>query len=75
MVAELCWSGEQWLHGTGVVSNREAISTAKVSSCSHEEIPYVQGKDQRLHFAGVAVKILYIQVKRNCIKTAVKKLH
>ena len=29
----------------------------KVRKGSGEEIPFVQGKEQRLHFAGVAVKI------------------
>ena len=28
----------------------------KVKKASGEEIPYVQGKEQQLHFAGAAVK-------------------
>ena len=31
-------------------------STFKVRRSGHEEIPLVQGKEQRLHFAGAAVK-------------------
>ena len=43
---------EQRLQGTGVVS-------------SLEEIPYIQGKEQRLCFAGAAVTIPHVQGKRN----------
>ena len=28
----------------------------KVRKCGDEEIPLIQGKEQQLHFAGVAVK-------------------
>ena len=47
-------SKERWLHG-----HRRAEcskSTFKVRRGSHEEIPLVQGKEQRLSFAGAAVK-------------------
>ena len=30
--------------------------TSKVRSGGHEEIPYIQGQEQWLHFAGAAVK-------------------
>ena len=35
---------------------RRTYSTFKVRRDSHEEIPLVQGKEQRLHFAGAALK-------------------
>ena len=35
---------------------KRSYSTFKVRSGGHEEIPFVQGKEQRLHFAGAAVK-------------------
>ena len=34
-----------------------------------EEIPHVQGKEQRLLFAGAAMKISHVQGKRNPSKT------
>ncbi|KAI4549129.1 hypothetical protein MG293_001459 [Ovis ammon polii] len=37
----------------------------KVRRGSGEEIPLVQGKEQRLYFAGAAVKIPHVQGKRN----------
>ena len=37
----------------------------KVSKGSGEEIPFVQGKEQRLHFAGAAVKRYAHPGKRN----------
>ena len=42
-VFDLHGSGEWWLHGAGALS-------------SGEEIPLVQGEEQRLCFAGAAVK-------------------
>ena len=33
-----------------------SYSTFKIRRVSHEEIPLVQGKEQRLRFAGAAVK-------------------
>ena len=33
-----------------------SYSTFKVRRGGHEEIPLIQGKEQRLHFAGAAVK-------------------
>ena len=56
-------SKEQCLHG-----HRRAYksySTFKVRRGDNEEIPLVQGKEQRLRFAGAAVKIPYVQGKRN----------
>ena len=47
-------SKEQWL-----CEHRRAESSYsmfKVRRGGHEEIPLVQGKEQRLHFAGAAVK-------------------
>ena len=47
-------SREQWLRG-----HRRAergYSTFKVRRGGREEIPLAQGKEQRLHFAGAAVK-------------------
>ena len=47
-------SKEQWLRG-GRKAER-SYSTFKVRRGSSEEIPLIQGKGQRLHFAGAAVK-------------------
>ena len=41
----------------------------KVRRGGREEIPLIQGKERRLHFAGAAVKIPHIQGKRNPSKT------
>ena len=35
---------------------KKSYSTFKVRRGGHEEIPLVQGKEQRLHFAGAVVK-------------------
>ena len=35
---------------------KRSYSTFKVRRGSHEELPLIQGKEQRLHFAGAAVK-------------------
>ena len=35
---------------------KRSYSTFKVKRGGHEEIPHVQGKEQRLRFAGAAVK-------------------
>ena len=35
---------------------KRSYSTFKVRRGSHEEIPLIQGKEQRLHFAGAAEK-------------------
>ena len=35
---------------------KRSYSTFKVRRGGHEEIPLVQGKEQRLHFAGAAMK-------------------
>ena len=47
-------SKEQWLH----VRRRaeRSYSTFKVRRSGREEIPLVQGKEQRLRFAGAALK-------------------
>ena len=37
-------------------SGREELPLLKVRGGGREEIPLVQGKEQRLHFAGAAVK-------------------
>ena len=34
----------------------EALPQEKIRGGSQEELPYFQGKEQRLHFAGAAVK-------------------
>ena len=47
-------SKEQWLHGRRRAER--SYSTFNVRMGSHEEIPLVQGKEQRLRFAGAAVK-------------------
>ena len=47
-------SKERWLHGQRRAER--SYSTFKVRRSSREEIPLVQGKEQRLHFAGAAVK-------------------
>ena len=33
-----------------------SYSTFKLKRGGHEEIPFIQGKEQNLHFAGAAVK-------------------
>ena len=54
-------SQEWWLRGlatrprSGAVAKRR-YPTSKVRSISHEELPHIQGKEQRLCFAGAAVK-------------------
>ena len=47
-------SKERWLHGRRRAER--SYSTFKVRRGGHEEIPFVQGKEQRLHFTGAAVK-------------------
>ena len=47
-------SKEQWLRGRQRAER--SYSTFKVRRGGREEIPFVQGKEQRLHFAGAAVK-------------------
>ena len=46
-----------------------SYSMFKVRRGGREEIPLIQGKERRLHFAGAAVKIPHIQGKRNPSKT------
>ena len=45
---------EQWLGRCRRA--KKSYSTFKVRRGGHEEIPLVQGKEQRLHFAGAVVK-------------------
>ena len=47
-------SKEWWLHGRRRAERRYSMFKVRRSNC--EEIPLVQGKEQRLHFAGAAVK-------------------
>ena len=47
-------SKEQWLRGRRRAER--SYSTSEVRRGGREEIPLVQGKEQRLHFAGAAVK-------------------
>ena len=47
-------SKERWSRGCRRASR--SYSTFKVRRGGPEEIPLVQGKEQRLHFAGAAVK-------------------
>ena len=47
-------SKERWLSGHRRA--KRSYSTFKVRRGSPEEIPLVQGKEQRLHLAGAAVK-------------------
>ena len=47
-------SKEQWLRGCRRAER--SYSTFKVGRGGHEEIPLVQGKEQRLRFAGAAMK-------------------
>ena len=47
-----------------------SYSTFKVRRGGSEEIPLIQGKEQRLHFAGAASEeIPHVQSKRNLSKT------
>ena len=47
-------SKERWLHGSRRA--KRSYSTFKVRRGGCEEIPLVQGKEQRLRLAGAAVK-------------------
>ena len=47
-------SKERWLCGRRRA--QRSYPTLKVRKGSDEEIPFVQGKEQRLHFAGADVK-------------------
>ena len=61
------FSKERWLRGFRRAER--SYSTFKVRRGSHEEIPLVQGKEQRLRFAGAAIKeIPHIQGKRNPVR-------
>ena len=47
-------SNERWLHGHRVAKRSYSMFRVRRGGC--EEIPIVQGKEQRLHFAGAAMK-------------------
>ena len=47
-------SKEQWLHGCRRAER--SYSMFKVRRGGHEEIPFLQGKEQQLRFAGAALK-------------------
>ena len=47
-------SEERWLHGHRRAER--SYFTFQVRSGSSEETPFIQGKEQRLRFAGAAVK-------------------
>ena len=47
-------SKEWWLHGRRMAER--SYSTFKVRRGCCEEIPLIQGKEQQLHLAGVAMK-------------------
>ena len=47
-------SKEQWLHGRRRAERSYSMFKVRRGSC--EEIPLVQGKEQRLRFAGAALK-------------------
>ena len=55
-MARRCYpmSKEQWLHGPRRA--KRSYSTFKVRRGGHEEIHFIKGKEQRLCFAGAAVK-------------------
>ena len=68
-------SKKQQLCGRGKAER--SYSTFKVRRGGHEEIPLIQGKEQQLHFAGVAAalcwssreEIPHVQGKRNPSRT------
>ena len=60
-------SKERWLCGRRRA--KRSYSTLKVRRGGNEETPLVQGKEQRLCFAGAAMKRPYIQGKRSPSKT------
>ena len=47
-------SKEQWLRGCRRAERSYSMFKVRRGDC--EEIPLVQGKEQRLHFAGAAMK-------------------
>ena len=56
-------SKERWL--CGLRRAERSYPTLKVRKGGGEEIPFVQGKEQQLRFAGAAVKRYHVQGKRN----------
>ena len=49
-------SDDHYIYYCGHRRAKRSYSTFKVRRSGPEEIPLVQGKEQRLHFAGAAVK-------------------
>ena len=45
------------------------MAAAMEQKCGREELPYIQGKEQRLRFAGGCEEIIHVQGKRNPRKT------
>ena len=72
-------SKEWWLHGCRRA--KRSYSTFKVRRGGREEIPFVQGKELWLHFAGATVKryptsmVRETQVRCRCCKRASEGRH
>ena len=60
-------SKERWLRGHRKAER--SYSMFKVRRGGREKIPLIQGKEQRLHFAGAAVRRYPTRGKRNPSKT------
>ena len=69
-------SKERWLHGHRRAER--SYSTFKVRRGGREEIPLIQSKEQRLRFAGVAVKryptskVRETQVRRQVLREGIR---
>ena len=69
-------SKEPWLHGRR--RSERSYSTFKVSRGGSEEIPLIQGKEQRLCFAGAALKkyptskVRETQVRRQVLREGIR---
>ena len=67
---------KQWLRGSRRA--KRSYSTFKVRRASSEEIPLIQGREQRLCFAGAAVKrnpmskVREIQVRRQVLREGIR---
>ena len=57
---------EWWLRGCRRA--KKSYSMFKVRRGSGEEIPLVQGKEQRLHFAGAAVRFPTFKVRETQVR-------
>ena len=55
--------------GHGLMMISVCLSPDITQTAIFEEIPLVQGKEQQLHFVGVAMKRYHVQGKRNPSKT------